>query len=688
MTPDGLVTIPNAYEPDDRRQFAWFAGRSLAPPTAANDGQTIFLGTESFALGATDKDQPLTASPSVGGDGVDFSTAPFATAWVPDPTRTLLALSWDKVANTVRGQLVRPAYEPPAPAGAPRVPVVSGSPAVDGETVFVASRLLSTLPNTTDPTDPTWQPYGYGGVPVAGYLSALVPRRTIIADDQRIVETVGSRVDWVCTGPRCLDPAWLNTDAAANAAWPGNAPEVRLPFSRPAKAVRLAEEDFRLGLLTGLFVPGTYHPESGLGPGDTLVVDTGNNRVVEVDRKGRQVWPLDNYDPARTRRPGDGLGFDYYRSPANTNLGLNHPSDAYRYWAGGAPNTAEMHTVIADTGNYRVIDVITTFGFTPPDQVTQTHRVEVLTPSHIMAPATTRPGERVRVAYTKTQPLFDPNAAGLVGYLCAASNLNQLVVIDALTGTVNPPATQAMGSGTWAMWAWLYASDADGNPATDDRLIFENIRDMRVSVQRDVDGVSYCFLSVVCGHYRGPLANPYTINVPQAGGQAAGPICLDFRIGAPGGFDPTNTATWRLYPSAGGWQVPYWYYTDIHYHAGPLGHLIRPGQTTPDNKSFAPASCQRLPFGRHLIANYAGLVENLTHANLQTATTFDSPPSLGSDVFEVETRYGTANDPTTEQQIIDVHKAIPDPWDDEWPDQFNQPSYAQRTLESVGPVGP
>jgi len=683
MTPDGRVTIPSAQEPPERHQIPWLIGRSLAPAVTAGDGQTVLLGTESFALGATAANDPLTASPFAGGYYPDSSASP-PTAYVSDPRRTMLALSWDKVTNAVRGVLLKPVYEEPSDPTTPRVPIVSGAAAVNGDTALITARILDTLPNTTDPST---LPYGYEGTPVASYASALSPMRTVIADDQRIVETVGSRVDWVCSGPRVLDSAWLNTDAAGNAAWPNDAPVDRLPFSRPAKVMRLGSEDC-LTYSSGQWLSSAYPRESGVLPGNYLVVDTGNNRVVEIDRKGRQAWPLANYSAARCRRTTDGLGFDYYRATANTNLALNHPTDAYRYWASGGV----MHTVIADSGNCRVLDVATIFGFASPDNVTQSHAVTIVTPPHIATPAITRPGERVRVAYTKAVPLINPESGVVDGYLCAASNLNELVVIEAGTRTVNPPATQALpgGGGTWSMWSWLYAGDPTGTAAPNDRLIFENIRDVQVSIQPDITGVRYLFVSVVCGRYRGPLANPYTISVP-ASGPAAGPVCLEFRVGSPTlGFVRSNAATWVLYPPlpVADWWVPYWYYTDRDYQAGPLGRLFRPGQTTVDTKTFAPVSCQRLSYGRHLIANYAGFTENLTHPNLDTATDYYTPPSLGSDVFEVETRYSTANDPTTQQHIIDVHRAIPDPWDDEWADPVNQPSYAQRVQDSGGPVAP
>ena len=97
---------------------------------------------------------------------------------------------------------------------------------------------------------------------------------------------------------------------------------------------------------------------------------------------------------------------------------------------------------------------------------------------------------------------------------------------------------------------------------------------------------------------------------------------------------------------------------------------------------------QRLPGGRHLIANYAGVVQNLVHPNIPTATDFGTPPSLASDVVEVQTRYTTPNDPATQVHVIDVHKIIPDPWDEDWSDPFNQPSYVQRSQESLPPLRP
>ena len=156
-------------------------------------------------------------------------------------------------------------------------------------------------------------------------------------------------------------------------------------------------------------------------------------------------------------------------------------------------------------------------------------------------------------------------------------------------------------------------------------------------------------------------------------GNEAGTCCVEFRV------DP---ATALQVPSALGWQVPMWVYTDRDYEAGPLGHLYTPSGVLMDRLgSFAPVCAQRLPGGKHVIANYTASVDNLTHASLNTATgpIFSTPPSLSSEVFEVETYYGTANDPSTQLHTVDVTRCIPNPWSEDWADPINQPSFIQRS---------
>ncbi|HJN18445.1 MAG TPA: hypothetical protein QGH10_23290, partial [Armatimonadota bacterium] len=704
MTVDGAIEVPNANDDWERHQVPYVIGRTIAPIAVANGGRTILVGTESYNPDQS-VDRSPDASPYVGG----FDRAGLVT----DATRTLLTLTWDRVTNYVHGELVRPANRAPGALG---VPIMSNAAAVRGDTALVGSRTIIEVPDTSGTP-----PEGYGGDPTivaVGHAAGLSPSRTVITDNQRIIETVGTRLDWVCSGTRVLDVAWQNVAAEARAGFPGTVPVMRRPFSRPAKAIRLTRPDFlapytdAAGTLiayneaiyppeSGGSVPagvpaGTPWPpaESGIGPGTYLVVDTGNNRVVEVDRAGRQVWPLDNIGDgtgglAGSRRAGDHLGFDFYSSPYNTTLVLNAPSDAHRYMEWDtATDTWLMHTVIADSGNYRVVDVITTFDYDyTTGAVLQYHAIEVVTPGYVHAVYGPRAGEYIRVAYTKAVPITDPNNGDVVGYLCAGSNLHELLVVEHGTEQINPAAGAAMPSGTgltWSMWSWLYDHDDDADADTDERLIFQNIRHVSADYCTDENGATYIYLMVVCGRYRGPLADPYMLT--DTLGNEAGACCVEFRV------DP---ATASHVPSTLGWAVPYWAYTDRDYEAGPLGHLwTPPGEGNAGAaravKTFLPVCAQRIPGGRHIIATYASAVDNLTHVNLDTATDaiFGTPPSLGSEIFDVETTYGTANDPSTQMHTIDVNRCIPNPWGDAWTDPVNQPSFVQRSQDSPAPLRP
>jgi hypothetical protein len=84
---------------------------------------------------------------------------------------------------------------------------------------------------------------------------------------------------------------------------------------------------------------------------EMLIADTGNNRVVRVDRSGRELWELEALnDPFNIRASGD---------PAT----LSGPTDV-DYWpvtrvdANGNVTGYEAHYLIADAGNYRIIEVV------------------------------------------------------------------------------------------------------------------------------------------------------------------------------------------------------------------------------------------------------------------------------------------------------------------------------------------
>lgn len=148
-------------------------------------------------------------------------------------------------------------------------------------------------------------------------LSVLYNSVTLVADGNRIAEIdAGGDILWSC------DATTTITETSTNNANVTASSASSVPFNRPAVARR-----------------------SDIG--GIIVADTGNNRVVLIDTGGRVQWEIksfqDTYNVMATGLP----------------LTLNKPQDvtAWMEWnqTTGIP---EYHFLIADTGNFRVIDVI------------------------------------------------------------------------------------------------------------------------------------------------------------------------------------------------------------------------------------------------------------------------------------------------------------------------------------------
>ncbi len=162
---------------------------------------------------------------------------------------------------------------------------------------------------------------------------------TLIADASRLLEvnSAGDAV-WWCDGTRTFD---IVNGALTDYTDPNN-PIVgtglpagqRVPFRRPSVARRM-------------------------GGNDILVVDTGNNRVVAIDRGGYTKWEVNRIqdDYKRLLRPGDPLS-------------LNEPTDC-TFWTEYQPNLNisggpynyqgpgyVVHYLIADSGNFRIVELI------------------------------------------------------------------------------------------------------------------------------------------------------------------------------------------------------------------------------------------------------------------------------------------------------------------------------------------
>jgi hypothetical protein len=346
--------------------------------------------------------------------------------------------------------------------------------------------------------------------------------------------------------------------------------------------------------------------------------------VIEVDRAGNQIWPLD-------QGLDTGSPCDYYSSPArtvdvsgtptptgNNNLRLAQPADAYRYSAGGF-----VHTLIADTGNNRVMDVVSTGSTGAP----QTHAVTQVTPDSVRPPWD--PAHPLKLRYTRAEPIFDFGNGNLIGYLCAAANLDRVVIVEVGTRYVDPApgGTPPGGTRTWADWAWLY------------NLQFQNLRHVEYFRYGNI-----AYVAVVAGGLNGSSQDGVWVwQISTTSGLVAGP--------GPAGAMFTYTAA--NYAAAGAFST-----------------LLTPSGAAYQRRFYpvcAKVLYPGLAFGSNvLITNYSGLVENLARPNVGSPGT-----QLHGEVFEV--------DPAQPDNLRIVEgRTIPDPWQADWNDPLNQPAYAER----------
>ena len=170
--------------------------------------------------------------------------------------------------------------------------------------------------------------HGMLAVATAEGVTVLHNPVTLIADGDRLVEMdAGGRVAWSCDST--VELAYTTTGAGA-AAMPVLG-LVKVPFNRPAVARRA--------------------PAGGI-----VVADTGNNRVVYIDGGGNVLWQITTFEDPE---PNQLL-------PAGSPLSLNRPKDVSMWVVNepvdpsdaNAPKFPAYHYLIADSGNYRVLEVV------------------------------------------------------------------------------------------------------------------------------------------------------------------------------------------------------------------------------------------------------------------------------------------------------------------------------------------
>uniref|UniRef100_UPI003752D6FE hypothetical protein n=1 Tax=Armatimonas sp. TaxID=1872638 RepID=UPI003752D6FE len=154
---------------------------------------------------------------------------------------------------------------------------------------------------------------------------------TLVTDSKRIIEVdAGGAALWTLDGTMTFQVAGgelplFDPNAGGGVVNPatatGRAVQDKKTLSRPALARRLS-------------------------PSDYLICDTGNNRVVRVDRSGQVRWEL------------TGLNNAYGVLTSVDPITLNEPTDVQLYTVFSPGGVGyEVHYLIADAGNNRIIEV-------------------------------------------------------------------------------------------------------------------------------------------------------------------------------------------------------------------------------------------------------------------------------------------------------------------------------------------
>ncbi len=182
-----------------------------------------------------------------------------------------------------------------------------------------------------------------------GGISALTDRLTVVTDNNRVMEVDGSG-----------DALWAVDATTRTALAGGAAPD----FSAKTGP----------GTGTGQYATSTVElnrPNSltELSPNDYLVADTGNNRCVRFDRSGQVVWELSSFTDTASAVLGKAGPLLAPGEP----LTLNQPGSVQIYHTVDASNNTTIHYLVADSGNYRVVEIDDVFS--PTNQPLETHQL-------------------------------------------------------------------------------------------------------------------------------------------------------------------------------------------------------------------------------------------------------------------------------------------------------------------------
>lgn len=192
-------------------------------------------------------------------------------------------------------------------------------------------------------------------------ITAYKAGRTLVADANRVLEVgTDGRVAATMNATQKLVAVGSDVPIPADRELVGLPAETAFtaatkPLDRPSVVRRLN----RTSSIASIFFSsaptesGLVGEHSEMAEESLLIADTGNNRIVETNPGGKVIWELSSFqDPFRLLAPGETLKLS---EPMDVQRWVDTESDSV---AGGGPPLLVIHTLIADSGNTRVIEIV------------------------------------------------------------------------------------------------------------------------------------------------------------------------------------------------------------------------------------------------------------------------------------------------------------------------------------------
>lgn len=179
-------------------------------------------------------------------------------------------------------------------------------------------------------------------------LYAFYSPRTLITDSSRIIEVAASYA------PNPKDPTGIFPSTGSEALWMLDSTIQSREFGSPGAGA--LHPPWAEGRLDPPVTKNLNQPSMAIrvNSTNTLICDTGNNRVVEVDRTGNIIWQCTEFaDPYGLLGPNESHTLS---SPTSVQRWETTEWDANNRAAG-----LSQHNLIADFGNNRILEVVTRF---------------------------------------------------------------------------------------------------------------------------------------------------------------------------------------------------------------------------------------------------------------------------------------------------------------------------------------